>query len=365
MTRACAPNGVSSKRRLYYPWSMRILSILSLTLLTSATVTLHALANTDLPTPLTASSPLLVIANRSSHTVMLLDPGTASVIHQIEVGAGPHLLSNVSAGRVLVTGYGEFPAPHDQPVEQRPPFLSRLNSIATLIDTATGSVIWQSSIDQCARPHASWIVGDRAFVTCEDEMRVAELDLATARVMGSIDTRQAGSHVLAYEPEANILAVSNTDAGSVTLIDLKSRETRVVALGSGSEGSLVLDGQLWVANGQDGSLSVVDPPTGRIIQTVISVCGFPIALAANNETTLWIACFASSELVAVDRTSYRLKARIPLSSPPLNLLLHPEKPLAYASLPRRNAVAEIDLEAGQLIREIPVGIEPDGLRWAR
>jgi hypothetical protein len=30
----------------------------------------------------------------------------------------------------------------------------------------------------------------------------------------------------------------------------------------------------------------------------------------------------------------------------------------------RNAIAEISSDAGMELRRIPVGIEPDGLRWA-
>jgi hypothetical protein len=36
----------------------------------------------------------------------------------------------------------------------------------------------------------------------------------------------------------------------------------------------------------------------------------------------------------------------------------------YVSFPRRNAIAEIDLDLGSELRRIDVGIEPDGLRWA-
>ena len=41
-----------------------------------------------------------------------------------------------------------------------------------------------------------------------------------------------------------------------------------------------------------------------------------------------------------------------------------QRDLAYLSLPRRNAVAEVDLASGHVLRHIGVGIEPDGLRWA-
>jgi hypothetical protein len=49
---------------------------------------------------------------------------------------------------------------------------------------------------------------------------------------------------------------------------------------------------------------------------------------------------------------------------PLNVAVHPDRELAYVSLPRANAIEEIDLLTGEAIRRIPAGIEPDGLRWA-
>jgi hypothetical protein len=59
-----------------------------------------------------------------------------------------------------------------------------------------------------------------------------------------------------------------------------------------------------------------------------------------------------------------VKHRIGLDDQPLNIVLHPDRELAYVSLPRQNAVAEIDLVSGLEVRRIRVGIEPDGLRWA-
>jgi hypothetical protein len=56
--------------------------------------------------------------------------------------------------------------------------------------------------------------------------------------------------------------------------------------------------------------------------------------------------------------------RIVLNDQPLNLLTHPSRQLVYVSLPRRNAIVEIDLDSGSELRRIDVGIEPDGLRWA-
>ena len=309
-------------------------------------------------------SPTLLAANRSSHEVTWVDLSRGEIVARVATGEGPHLLSNVSDGRVLATGYGEFPKPHSEPVSKRPPFVETLNSRVTLIDVINRTVLLDTFIEDCARPHSSWVVQRRAYVTCESERRVLVIDLENGRTIGHFDTLQSGSHVLGFEPESRTIAVSNTGSGSVTLINIDSGDTQVVKLAAGSEGSLAIAGQLWISNAMDGSISIVDPLKSTVVEQIDSVCEFPIALSQDSQNQVWVACFVSAELVSIDRESFAIRRRISLGDQPLNLLIHPKRQLAYVSLPRQNAVAEISLDTGMELRRIPVGIEPDGLRWA-
>ncbi len=309
-------------------------------------------------------APPLLVVNRSSHEVTFVDLAGGKVVDRIETGDGPHMLSNVSDGRVLATGYGIFPRPHAEPVDARPPFLQSQNSRITLIDIETREAVLDKTVDHCAHPHASWIVGERAFLTCEVEQRVAVLDLATGDTVASFDTRQEGSHVLGFAAGTNRLVVTNTDSGSATLIDIDSGDTTVVELAGGSEGQLVIDDRAWIGNAWDGSVSVVDTKSASVVGHIDDVCSFPIAFSRSASGELWLACLGSSELVAIDMAAMTINRRIPLNNQPLHVLLHPDRELAYISLPRKNAIAEIDIVTGREVRRIRVGIEPDGLRWA-
>ena len=102
----------------------------------------------------------------------------------------------------------------------------------------------------------------------------------------------------------------------------------------------------------------------RVTARIDSVCSFPIAFGRDARQRVWIACFGSAEIVAIDVDTHVVERRISLDDQPLNILLHPDRALAYVSLPRQNAIAEIDLVSGLESRRIRVGIEPDGLRWA-
>jgi Tol biopolymer transport system component len=337
---------------------------------TSAPIGGHAEIATTEWAPLRAAlrssyAPSLIVANRSSHEVTFVDLSRGDVVARVATGEGPHLLSNVSDGRVLTTGFGEFPRPHAAPVSKRPPFVVAPNSRLTLIDVVDRVAVLDARIEDCARPHASWIVANRGYVTCEKEKRVHVIDLDSARTIDHIETLQEGSHVLSFEAGSRTLVTSNVDPGSITLINIDSGDTKVVKLAAGSEGSLAVGGRVWIANAIAGSVAVVDPHAGEVIRQVDSVCGFPIALSPDTHEQVWVACFASAELVAIDRNDFAITRRIKLADQPLNLLTHPKLDLAYVSLPRQNAIAEIDLASGQELRRLSVGIEPDGLRWAQ
>ena len=312
----------------------------------------------------TTYAPVLLVANRASHEVTFVDLLQGEVMRRLPTGEGPHLLSNVSMGEVAATGFGEFPEPHATPVDSRPPFVSALNSRLSVFDAVNQSVLLQSTIEQCARPHASWIVGERIFVTCQDEGDIAELDLKSGATIRRHESLQDGSHVLSYEPDSRTLAVSNTGSGSVTLLNLENASTKVVQLAPGSEGALADAGKFWVANGIEGSIAIVEAATGTVIELTDPVCGFPIAFSKSSSGQIWLACFASRELLAFDADTLELVRRIELADQPLNILAHPQRELVYLSLPRKNAVVEIDLLSGEEVRRIMVGIEPDGLRWA-
>ena len=309
-------------------------------------------------------APILLVANRASHDISVVDLALGREIKRLPTGEGPHLLSNVSQGRLLATGFGEFPQPHEQPVSERPPFVTALNSRLTLIDTVEHTVLLDTPIADCDKPHASWLIGALAYVSCEQEQRVAVLDLRSGAAVSSFPTQQHGSHVLAFEPGSRVLSVSNTASGSVTLINIDSGQTELLPLAAGSEGARVIAGKLWVANARDGSISVVDPQSAKVIEHISDVCQFPIAIDRESNGPVWVACFASSELVAINAQSFSIERRIDLPAQPLNLLTHRDRSLAYVSTPRDNAIAEIDLWSGRIIRHISVGMEPDGLRWA-
>ncbi len=308
-------------------------------------------------------APTLLVANRSSHEVTFVDLASGQITARVGTGEGPHLLSNVDNGRFLVTGFGEFPRPHKEPVAARPPFEQKLNSRLTLIDIESRTVLRDTRLVDCVRPHASLIVEARGFATCQDEQLVLEIDLQDGKIVQRFDTQQEGTHVLSFEPGSRILSASNTQSGSLTLINIDTGATRIVELAGGSEGSIGIGGLIWVGNAWEGSVSVVDPATASIVAQTNPICNFPISLSPDSRNRVWVACFGSAELVAIDRDNFQVVSRVKLKGQPLNLLIHPQRDIAYASLPRENVVAEVDLYSGREVRRISVGIEPDGLRW--
>lgn len=307
----------------------------------------------------------LVVANRSSHDLSFVPLLEGRAMATVPVGKGPHLLSNVAEGRLVASGYGQFPRPHAEPVSLRPPFEISQDPVVSWIDVAGPRETRRTALDSCAHPHATWQTHDRLYITCEDEGTVLALSLHDAREVARFATRQSGSHVLAWHEATSTLVVSNTGSGSVSLIDTASGDVAIVPLAAGSEGSTVFEdrGEVWVANAVDNSISVVDLQRRTEEARLREVCGTPLAFS-QQRNQVWVACFASRELLGIDAATRQVAKRIVLREQPLNLLVHESLPLAYVAFPRMNAVAEIELQQGLETRRFAVGIEPDGLRWA-
>lgn len=305
----------------------------------------------------------LAVTNRSSHEVTFLDLEQGIVTSRVATGNGPHLSSNVDEGRLLATAYGVYPEPHDEPVALRPPFVESLSSRATLIDVSIRKAVFDVKIPNCLRPHSSWIVNGYGYVTCEDEQALAKINLESGAVVDMLDTAQKGSHVLGALADGSKLAVSNTESDSVTLFDLETGDRTIVPTANGAEGLTFIGDELWISNALDGSVSVIDSGTGDVTHRIDDVCSFPIAMSRGVDGLVWVACFGSSELVGLGFDTKAEARRFKLDGQPLHVLAHPSLPLAYASIPRANAVMEVQLASGEATRLMDVGIEPDGLRW--
>jgi YVTN family beta-propeller protein len=141
----------------------------------------------------------------------------------------------------------------------------------------------------------------------------------------------------------------------------------VITVGKGDEGFDVSpDGrELWTANAQEGTLSVIDIATMKVTATLDAK-----VLSANrlkftpDGKLVLISMLGNGDLVVYDAASRKEFKRIKIGHGAAGILMDPEGGRAFIGCSPDNYVAVVDLKTLEVTGHIDVGGEPDGLAWA-
>lgn len=150
-----------------------------------------------------------------------------------------------------------------------------------------------------------------------------------------------------------------------------------VPAGRGPEGFDVSpDGkQVWAANSQDATVTVIDVASRKAVQTF----AIPIVGANRLKFTLdgryalvsglgmpgpGAAAAHGTNLAVIDAATHAVVRQIDLGGGAAGVLMDPDGSRAYVAVSQGNRVAVVDLKTLQLAGEIAPLNQPDGLAWA-
>ena len=123
----------------------------------------------------------------------------------------------------------------------------------TVIDVATGTVTKTLDLGVVARPHGIQLFpdGKRIAVTAETRRALLIIDLESGKVIATVPTDQAASHMVALSPDGKRAYVANIRPGTVSVLDLETAALKkIVRTGAGAEGVAVRPGtgEIWVSS---------------------------------------------------------------------------------------------------------------------
>ena len=358
--------------------------LLALTLLV---VAMHPPAPHEMrsaPTP----SPALLVLEKAQNTLVIVDPATLTIVARVPAGDDPHEVSVSDNGRIAwVTNYrGRSGGP--------------AGSTITPIDLVEQKALPVIPLGALRAPHGLATGGGKLFVTAEQSKVVARIDPASNTVDWVIGTGEDRTHMVAVSSDGRVVLTTNVTSASVSIIEQRALPMPAggppgarpgappgapavggpppgaqppmdwhvtnVAVGKGAEGmDLSPDGrELWVANAQDGTISIVDIATHRVVQTI------PSTRAANRlKFTLdgryvFVSDLGGNEMLVVDAKTRMPHTRIALGTNSEGIVMSADRLRAYTTLNAKDAVAAIDLRTMTVVGEVKTGRGPDGLAWA-
>ena len=305
------------------------------------------------PSPLPSGQPgTLVVVNKGSNNVSLIDGLTLVALATVRTGDGPHEVAASPDGRsVYVTDYGFGTAP---------------GSTITEIDLAQRDAVRTIELGANRFPHGIEAAADGdIWVTTEGSRRVLEVDDVTGEILQAVGTGQADAHMLVLVGGRDRLFTGNIGSGSSTAID--TRGGTVVAqipTGAGAEGVDVSpDGErVYVSNRSAGTLTEIDVATARVVRS-LQVGEFPIRVKVRPDgSEALVTDLRGSELIAVDLDAWQVGRRLSVPSP-IGLLIRPDDAVAFVAATSEDEVWVVDLASWSVVAEVAVGDNPDGLAW--
>ena len=141
-----------------------------------------------------------------------------------------------------------------------------------------------------------------------------------------------------------------------------------VAVGKGPEGiDLSPDGgEVWAANSGDGTVSIIDVGSCRVIGTMDAKTKRSNRVRFTKDAKLvLISDLRAGEVVVVDAAARKEVKRLKLGSSVEGILMLPDGARAIVAVSGDNHLAILDLKTLEVENTFETGKDPDGLGWRK
>jgi YVTN family beta-propeller protein len=321
----------------------------------------------------------LLALSKRDHTLSIINPANLQIIAHAPVGPDPHEVIASSDGKtayVSIYGGGSYHA------------ISVIDLVGqkALPDIDTGAL---------NGPHGIDFAGGKVWFTAEGAKAIATYDPASAKIDWIMGTGQNRTHMLYVVPGEKQIYTTNVSSASVSIIEkvalppmgpppgmtpppgappppaaggpprMDWNET-VIPVGRGDEGFDVSpDGrELWTANAQDGTLSIIDLASRKVTATLdAKVLGANRLKFTPDGKLVFISSLGGGDAVVYDATARKEFKRVHIGRGAAGILMDAQAGRVFIACSPDNYIAVVDLKTFQITGHIEIG-GPDGLAWA-
>ena len=354
----------------------------------------------------------LLVLSKGDHTLAIVDPSNLKVIAKAPVGEDPHEVIASSDGKLAyVSNYGG----------------GAYNTLA-VIDLIQQKALPSIDLGPLRGPHGLFFIGGKTWFTAEGAKAIGSYDPAKHVVDWILGTGQNRTHMIFLSDDMKRIYTTNVASGTVSIIEKTTRtgfgppppggpppldsakgadarrqtakeltkplggppdtapvlrdfpnrrgpmgppggdwDETVVPVGRGAEGfDVTPDGkELWAANAQDGTVSIVDLAAKKVSATLqANVPGANRLKFTPDGKLAFISLLSNGALVIMDVSTHQEVKRIDLGHGAAGIQMQPDGARAYVACTGGNYVAVIDLKTLEITGRIDAGPGPDGMAWA-
>jgi YVTN family beta-propeller protein len=302
-----------------------------------------------------ASSEALLVLSKKDHTLAIVDPADLRVVAKAPVGEDPHeVIASADGKFAYVSNYGG----------------GRYNTLA-VIDLVGHRALPSIDLGALRGPHGLAFVGGKVWFTAEAAKAVGSYDPEKKNIDWIMGTGQNRTHMLLVSEDMRRVITTNISSATVTFIEkgaaARDWNETVIPVGKGSEGfDITPDGQeLWTANAGDGTVSVIDIASRKVVDTLpANVRGANRLKFTPDGRLALISTLGGPDVVILDVKTRKEVKRLKTGRGAAGIQIQPDGARAFVSCTPDNYVAVVDLKTLEIAGRIDAGGEPDGLAWA-
>lgn len=294
----------------------------------------------------------LLVVSKADNLVSFVDIGSGKIKTTLPTGQGPHEL--------IVSEDGLWAVVSD--------FVGG-NSL-TIIDVANLSVARTIDLKAFPRPHGIQFLKNQKHVAATTGARntLIVADIHSGKIINTIDTTQAGTHMVAVDTERSLAYTSNMRSNTLSVLDLSAGSfLRTIATAQTPEAiRLTRSGhQLWYGANRNGQVKVVNSETGTELAEWDGFT-FPYrVLFSRDERVAVVPDFRQDNVRFFDPKNMTELGKLPLGNGagPQGVIFHPNDKTLFLSLNSKSKVVAIDADSRQVIAELDSGKNPDGIGY--
>ncbi|HZZ15055.1 MAG TPA: cytochrome D1 domain-containing protein [Candidatus Sulfotelmatobacter sp.] len=303
----------------------------------------------------------LLVINKADHTLSIVDPESERQLSAVQVGGitGHEVAASPDGRTAWVPIYGNSGV-------GRPGTDGRT---LTVVDLQSQKPIATVDFGQPARPHCA-VFGPhngKLYVTSELTRSIDVIDPATQKIVDSIPTGAAESHMLAISSDGKRGYTANVGPGTVSAIDLVNKKVVAVIPVSGTTQRIAIsadDHWVFTADQTKPQLAVIDTATNRVARWIpLGDVAFGTAPTRDGRRLL-ITQPGAGKIAVLDLQSMKIERSIDVPAAPQEILMRPDGQVAYVSCDRSKQVAVVNLSSWKVDKLIDVGAGADGMAWA-
>jgi YVTN family beta-propeller protein len=331
-------------------------------------------------------SPALLVLEKSDNSLAIVDPVNLQIVARVPAGPDPHEIEASSDGMLAyISNYGGSD--------------STLNTI-TVVDLIARKPLAPINLGALHSAHGLAYVGGKLYFTVETNKAMGRYDPATQSIDLVVGTGQDRTHMVAVSQGLDRIFTSNVSSGTISIIEQmnapafgppppgapagaapppspppggprKTWHVTNIPSGRGSEGFDVSpDGkEIWAANAQDGTVTIIDVASKKAVQTFpVSVHGNRLKITPDGKRVLVSGSSpngAGPNLAILDAATHKPIKEFNMGGGSAGTLIVPDGSRAFVAVAGKDKVVVVDLKTLAVTGEVATGKGPDGLAWVQ